>query len=57
MWVVINGKEHLKYNNFDDAVSKLNELVESNPDNVVKLLRDDEYVDSGNYKRKRGKKS
>lgn len=57
MWVVINGKEHIKFKNFDDAVSKLNELVESNPDNVVKLFRDDEYVDSGNYKRKRGKKS
>lgn len=57
MWILINGEEHIKFKNFADGVERLNQIMETNPENTVKLLRADEYVGSGNYKRKRGKKS
>ena len=55
MWVIIDGKEHIKVKTFEEGVKLLENKLESSTS--VKLLAEEEYVKFKGRIRKRGKKS
>ena len=54
-WVVINDNQHVRFDNFTEGLQLLNDLLRQYPNRTIKLLREDEYLQSNYYKRKRGK--
>jgi hypothetical protein len=56
-WIIINGDQHTKIDDFTEGLRQLNELSRLYPSKSIHLLREDEYLESGYYKRKRGKKA
>lgn len=54
-WIVINDNQHIRFDNFTEGLQLLNDLLRQYPNRTIKLLREDEYLQSNYYKRKRGK--
>jgi len=56
-WYVIDGNEHIKMNNFSDAVALMEVRSRQNPPRRLIMMSDKEYSTWGKRKTKRGKNS
>ena len=57
MWVLINGKEHIKIKSLEEATELLYKKATESAPNKVKLITLEEYNKWDGRKTKRGKRS
>lgn len=57
MWVVINGKEHIRVKTLEEGSKLMEEILKQNPGNTVQLIPNEVYNTREDRKTKRGKRS
>ena len=57
MWVLINGKEHIRVKTLEEGSKLIEEILKQNPGQRVQLISNDVYNTREDRKTKRGKRS
>ena len=57
MWVIINGKEHIRVKTLEEGSELMEKILKENPGHTVQLIPNEVYNTREDRKTKRGKRS